>query len=85
MNNLKRRKLLDGTSQKVSGDEFDFAFTTVSEGDISRKWFVDSCCNRHLSIQKDKMFDYRELKEKEFVGSPATGSQVKIVLLGIFV
>lgn len=82
MDNLKRRKLLDRTSQKVSGDECDFAFTTVSEGYISRKWFLDSCCSRHLSNQKDKMFDYRELKKKEFVGSAAVGSHVKIVGIG---
>lgn len=77
--NLKKRKLVDTGGRS---EECEFAFMTLRDGSIIRRWFMDSCASRHLTNQREKMFDYRPLKDVEFVNAANEGSAVKVVGIG---
>lgn len=71
---LKKRRLLGSESGQRRWEQCVFDFLTVKTGNISRKWFVDSCCSHHLTKQKYCLFDYRSLGEKYFIGFAAEGA-----------
>lgn len=77
--NLKKRKIWQADIKK---DECEFSFMTLGQHSIMGRWFIDSCASRHLTNQRDNMFDYRTLDDAEFVNAACEGGSVKIVGIG---
>lgn len=85
LKNLKRRKLVKdagGGSSQPQGDECEFAFMTLNESGIHNRWFLDSCCSRHLTNSRDGLLRYKALSEPEDVRAAAEGAAVSVLGIG---
>lgn len=91
MKNLKRRNLVsDGNSNgNASGNasndqayESEFAFMTLNNSEIPKRWFLDSCASRHLTNFRLGLFNYRQLRAVESVNAASEGSAVSVVGIG---
>lgn len=85
LRNLKCSKLVKdegGSSSQQGGDECEFAFMTLNEPSIHNRWFLDSCCNRHLTNSRAGFFNYKVLAETEDVKAAAEGAAVSVLGIG---
>lgn len=60
----------------------EFAFMDLSSYDMLRRWSIDSWSSRHLTNQREHMFNYRTLDNAEFVNSAFEGGSMKVVGIG---
>ena len=77
--NLKKRKLIDF---RTTAEECEFSFMKVRTNHLRNRWFIDSCSSSHLSNSREKMFEYRALKEVEFLNSACERGTVKVIGTG---
>ncbi len=64
-NRSKRNLMSDNDDSKKN--EFEFAFMAQEKSYITNKWFLDSCCSRHLANSKDAMLNYRTMEDNDNV------------------
>ena len=63
-------------------EECEFAFMASGLSFFLRGWFMDICASRHLKNHRQHIFDYRPLKNVEFVNGACEGGLVNVVGIG---
>ena len=79
--NLKKRKMLNVSSNNDPNDQCDFLFM-ASNGTIEDKWFLDSCCARHITNKRDNMMHYRRMNGNNSINAVCQDGEMKIVGIG---
>lgn len=79
--NLRRKNLTRRHDGNVR-DECDFVFMAERSHEIADKWFLDSCCSRHLTNSRDGMIDYKALRNSEQMRCASDKGSVQVVGVG---
>ena len=74
--------LLRATKPNNENGDCRFTFMAQKSESIKDKWFLDSCCSRHITNNNKYMVNYRKLKDIEIVSSASEGDGVRIIGIG---
>lgn len=79
--NLKQRGLWVGSINNVPREECEFAFMMSNNG-LRDKWFLDSCCTRHITNKKEHLINYQRIKDGDIINAACENGSMNIVGLG---
>ena len=79
--NLRKKNLLSGDGHQRK-DECEFAFMAQETSYIQNKWFLDSCCSRHVTNSMDGMVNYKKLVQSESISCASEGESVQVIGVG---
>ena len=79
---LKQHGLLKSATPANGRDDCKFAFMANRSNSIKQKWFLDSCCSRRITNNRESMVNYRSLDKIETVNAASEGDGARIIGVG---